>query len=246
MNMIEDVSDILKDAKEKINDLELDGNLDSMKNNIVKATENAVDKAANYIIKAMPVPDAIKDILKDVKEAIKTKSFKNVLSTAVSSTIREGLEILGLSKNTIKDIYKLKDIAMKGGLGQAIKDGIEIVANNYLKNNIVGQYVYDFFHKLKNYFLTNRFGEKIDEILNNFEKGKEKFFEKCSQWYEAYSNMDLDNVNSIANNIASKRSVINQYTDCAKENKIIQNMTKMVNSKNEKLTENQLQLCRTL
>lgn len=246
MNIIDDVSDILEQAKEKTKDLELGGNLEGMKNDIIKATQKAVDKTADYIIKAMPVPDAVKDILKDVKDAIKTKSFKDVLSTAVTSTIREGLEILGFDKNQIKDIYNLKDIAMKGGLLHAIKGGIEIIANNYLKNNIVGQHIYDFFHKLKNFVLNNSFSEQINKMLQGFLQKKERFFEKCSEWYGAYDKMDLDAINTTAKKIASKKEIINQYGECAKENRIIQNMTKMINSKNEKLTENQLQLCKAL
>ena len=155
------IEEIITRAKENVRDIELDNSIVAMKNDLSKASETALDKAANYIIKAMPVPDAIKDVLKDVKEAIKTKDLKNVVSTVVTSSIREGLEILGLSNESIKNVYKLKDVAMKGGLAQALKNGIEIIANNYLKNNIVGKYVYNFFDKLKN------FAQKIYTELDN-------------------------------------------------------------------------------
>ena len=240
------IEEILIKAKDSVKDLELDNEILAMKKDISKASETALDKAANYIIKAMPVPDAIKDILKDVKDAIKTKDFKNIVSTAVSSSVREGLEILGLSNESIKNIYKLKDVAMKGGLAQALKNGIEIIANNYLKNNIVGKYVYDFFHKLKNFVLTNSFSQKINEFLKKLEQKKEKFFQKCNDWYNAYSNMDIEKINTIAKNINGKKEMLSQYVECAKENQVIQNMTKMINSKHQKLTDNQLQLCKAL
>lgn len=240
------IEEIITRAKENVRDIELDNSIVAMKNDLSKASETALDKAANYIIKAMPVPDAIKDILKDVKEAIKTKDLKNVVSTAVTSSIREGLEILGLSNESIKNVYKLKDVAMKGGLAQAFKNGIEIIANNYLKNNIVGKYVYNFFDKLKNFVLTNSFSEKINEFLRKLEQKKDKFFEKCNEWYNSYANMDLEKINSIAKNLNGKKEILSQYLECAKENQVIQNMTKMVNSKQEKLTTNQLQLCKTL
>lgn len=240
------IEEIITRAKENVRDIELDNSIIAMKNDLSKASETALDKAANYIIKAMPVPDAIKDILKDVKEAIKTKDLKNVVSTAVTSSIREGLEILGLSNESIKNVYKLKDVAMKGGLAQALKNGIEIIANNYLKNNIVGKYVYNFFDKLKNFVLTNSFSEKINEFLRKLEQKKDKFFEKCNEWYNSYANMDLEKINSIAKNLNGKKEMLSQYLECAKENQVIQNMTKMVNSKQEKLTTNQLQLCKTL
>ncbi len=240
------IEEIITRAKENVRDIELDNSIVAMKNDLSKASETALDKAANYIIKAMPVPDAIKDILKDVKEAIKTKDLKNVVSTAVTSSIREGLEILGLSNESIKNVYKLKDVAMKGGLAQALKNGIEIIANNYLKNNIVGKYVYNFFDKLKNFVLTNSFSEKINEFLRKLEQKKDKFFEKCNEWYNSYANMDLEKINSIAKNLNGEKELLSQYLECAKENQVIQNMTKMVNSKQEKLTTNQLQLCKTL
>ena len=135
---------------------------------------------------------------------------------------------------------------MKGGLAQALKNGIEIIANNYLKNNIVGQYVYDFFNKLKSFVLTNSFSEKINEFLRKLEQKKDRFFEKCNEWYNSYANMDLEKINTIAKNLNSKKEILSQYLECAKENQVIQNMTKMVNSKQEKLTANQLQLCKTL
>ena len=240
------IEEIITRAKENVRDIELDNSIVAMKNDLSKASETALDKAANYIIKAMPVPDAIKDVLKDVKEAIKTKDLKNVVSTVVTSSIREGLEILGLSNESIKNVYKLKDVAMKGGLAQALKNGIEIIANNYLKNNIVGKYVYNFFDKLKNFVLTNSFSEKINEFLRKLEQKKDKFFEKCNEWYNSYANMDLEKINSIAKNLNGKKEMLSQYLECAKENQVIQNMTKMVNSKQEKLTTNQLQLCKTL
>ena len=53
-------------------------------------------------------------------------------------------------------------------------------------------------------------------------------------------------MNNIARNLNSKKEILSQYLECAKENQVIQNMTKMVNSKQQKLTNNQLQLCKRL
>jgi len=245
MEIIENLENTITKTKDEFREIELE-NIASMKNSITKATENAIDKAADYIIKAMPIPDALKDILKDVKNAIKTKDFKNVLSVAVKSSIREGLEILGLSSKNIKDIYYLKDIAIKGGLIPAIKNGIEIWANNYLKNNIVGKHVCDFFYKLKDYILTNRFTEKITEFIDKLSFKKEKFFTKCGEWYDAYSAMDIEKISKISKNLNRNSDVLEQYKECNKENQIIQNMTKMIQNKNQKLSEAQLQLCKTI
>lgn len=245
MELSENITNVISETKNNLKEIDLK-NIEPMKDEMVRAVNKSVDKAADYIIKAMPIPDALKDILKDVKDAVKTRDFKNVLSTAVKSSIREGLELLGLSGKTIKDIYELKEIAIKGGLIQALKNGIEIVANNYLKNNIVGQYVYDFFYKLKNYILTNRFSEKITEFIDKLSIKKDGFLSKCGEWYDAYSKMDIDKMSTISKNLSRKSEVLTQYSECFKENQIIQNMTKMVQNKNQQLSQSQLQLCKTL
>lgn len=52
--------------------------------------------------------------------------------------------------------------------------------------------------------------------------------------------------NDIAKNINSKLKIINYDRECISENKIIQNIAMLVNSKKEKLTDAQLQLCNVL
>ena len=90
---------------------------------------NLIDKGTNYIIKSLPVNSSTKDILIDVKDAFKTKNFKNIVSTAVKSSIREGLELLSIPKNVIQDINNIKNIATAGGLSCALSAGIDIVTN---------------------------------------------------------------------------------------------------------------------
>lgn len=246
MELSNQINDIIENTKNLAMELKEDNRMAVLKNDLSSAAEKAIDHTAKYIIKSMPVPDAVKDILVDVKDALKTKNIKEVVSTVVKSTVREGLELVGLSTSSINSLSELKAIASKGGLITSLKNGIQIVAENYLKNNIVGEYVYDFFDKLKNYIMNKEFGKKLTNIINKLEKKKDKFLEQCEEWYNAYKNMNVDKLNTIAGELDSNKYILSRYTDCEKQNSIIQNMTAMVNNKNDLLTQNQQRLCQVI
>ncbi|MBQ8043750.1 MAG: hypothetical protein IJ272_06340 [Clostridia bacterium] len=246
MDLSNQINEIIENTKSLALELEEDRRMVTLKNDLSNAAEKTIDHAAKYVIKAMPVPDAVKDILLDIKDAIRTKDVSKVVSTAVNSTVREGLEMLGLSTSSINSLMELKDIAKKGGLITALKNGIEIVAENYLKNNIVGDYVYKFFDKLKNYIMNNEFGKSLDNFIKKLEEKKDKFLEKCEEWYNEYKNMNVEKMNSVASELDNNKYVLSRYTDCVKENNVIQNMTAMVNNKNSVLTTNQQRLCQVI
>ena len=243
MDLSNEINEIIQNTKELAIDLGENSKMETLKQDLTGAVEKTVDHAAKYVIKAMPLPDAVKDVLMDIKEAIKTKDIKEVITTAIKSTVREGLEMLGLSKKSINSLTELKDIAKKGGLVTTIKNGIEIVESNYLKNNIVGDYVYKFFDKLKNYVMNNEFMKYLNNIIDKLEKKKKEFLAKCEEWYNAYKNKDLDKINGIAEKLNDNKYVLSRYNDCVKENNVIQNITAMVNSKKDILTANQRRLC---
>lgn len=246
MDLSKEINDIIENTKNLALELQEDNRMTALKNDLSNAAEKAIDHASKYIIKSMPVPDAVKDILMDVKDSLKTKDIKQVINTVVKSTVREGLELVGISTSNINSVMELKDVASKGGLITSLKNGIEVVAENYLKNNIVGDYVYKFFDKLKNYIMNKEFGKSLTNIINKLEKKKDKFIEKCEEWYNAYKNMNIEKLNTIASELANNKHVLSRYTDCVKENNIIQNMTAMVNNKRDTLTVNQQRLCQVI
>jgi len=246
MELSNQINVIIENTKSLSLKLAEDSRLDLLSKDLSSATEKAVDGAAKYIIKAMPVPDAVKDVLLDVKESLKTKDLKTVITTAVNSSIREGLEIIGLSKESINSLSELKKIASRGGLVTAVKNGIEILASNYLKNNIVGDYVYDFFDKLKGYVQNKDFVNKLEIALKRLEDKKEDFLAQCEEWYNAYKNMDMTKINDISEKIGNNNYILERYQDCKKENSIIQNMTAMINNKKDILSVNQQRLCEVL
>jgi len=232
----------------KNNTLELDGDkrIGILKDDLSDVAMNALDKAANYVIKAMPIPDAMKDILKDIKLAIKTKDLKGIISTAVNSSVREGLEILGVSKSTIKNLKDLSNLANKGGFITLLKNGVDIVSKSFLKNNLVGDYVYKFFDELKQYILSRDFMKKLNSLVEKLSQKKDEFLNKCEEWYKSYKIMDVQNINLIAEELNNDKYAINRYEECKKENNIIQNMTAMVNNKNGLLSVEQQRLCEVI
>lgn len=243
MGLLLDNKDILNTVRDIYKDLELEKELDGIKSQFSKVLTNTIDKVAAYTIKAMPVPDGFKDVLYDIKEAFKTKDFKEIIHTVVSSSVREGLEILGLDNSQIKNIIDLKNIAQKGGLMYGIKAGIEIVAKRYLKNNLVGDYVHDFFDKLKDTPLSGAFVNKVDGSLKKIVEAKQEFLHKCNEFKEAYENFDIDKINALAKDVEKSFKNVKQDVECIRENKTIQNIFTLVRNKKEKLTDAQLKLC---
>jgi len=246
MSVLDNLQDIVEQTKDLTKELKLDSGLKAISNELENGVTKTIDKAANYVIRAMPIPDCAKDVLIDIKDALKTKDIKEILSTAVKSSIREGMEFLGFKSSTIKNVLNLSDAANKGGLAVSIKNALDLISEKFLKNNLVGNYISVFFDNLKNYIQSNKFIEKLKEVLNKGIEKKDKFLEQIKTWYNSYNNMNLQEMNSIATSLNRKRDIINMYPECAKENGIVQNINKMVNSKNEKLSDIQLQLCTTL
>jgi len=246
MQMILEQDNILKTVKDLNIELNLDKDMDIMKNELGKVVSNTLDKVCSYTIKAMPIPDSFKDILYDIKDSLKTKDFKEIIKMAVNSSVREGLEILGINKENIQNIKDVTEVAIKGGLMEGVKAGIDILAKKYLDGNIVGDFVYEFFNTIKNSPLNKSFNQKINLALDNVLKNKDKFFDMCNQFKEAYENFDIDKINDLAKSIKGKYKVTNYDRECISENKVIQNITMLVNSKKEKLTDAQLQLCNIL
>jgi len=243
MQMFLENNDILNSVKEISRELELDKDLDGLKNQLNKIVTSTVDKVATYTIKAMPIPDGFKDVLYDVKEAFKSKDFKEIVKTVINSSVREGLEMLGLDQSSIKSLKEIKEVAATGGLIHGIKAGEEIVAKKYLKNNIVGNYIYDFFDKLKDSPFTNDFAQKMETSINKVDELKESFLNKCEEFKEAYENFDIEKISILANEVQDTFKSVRLDKECIRKNKTIQNISMLVSNKNSKLTDAQLQLC---
>ena len=246
MVLSKDITETIENIKNNTLELDVDKRIGTLKEDLSAVAMNALDKAANYVIKAMPIPDAMKDILKDIKLAIKTKDLKGIITTVVNSSVREGLEILGVSKATIKNLKDVSNLANKGGFITLLKNGVDIVSKSFLKNNLVGDFVYKFFDELKQYVLSRNFMNKFNSLVEKLSNKKDEFLNKCEEWYKSYKIMDMPTMNRIAEELDKDKYVINRYEECKKENNVIQNMTEMVNNKKGILSVEQHRLCEVI
>lgn len=229
-----------------INNLDLDNKLSSTKTNFEKIINNVLQKGANYIIKAMPVNQGVKNVLINVKDALDTKDFKSILRVAIDSSIKEGLKILGTPISVIKNITKLKDIAIKGGLKEALCSGIDIISNKYSKNNLFGDIVKEFFNKIKQYIKTNKFLNKIDDGITKINQKLSNFKTLCNNWNKEYQNFNIDNINSILKQIKKYKYSNILSDEDLKSCHIIENITSLINTKKARLSDTQLQMCQSL
>lgn len=216
------------------------------KQTLEKVVVNVIDKGTDYILKAMPIQENVKDILIDVKKSFKTKDFSKIVQTAVTSSLREGLEIIGTPINVIRDMNKIKDIAFKGGLRQALIASVDIVSNKYLRGNILGDVIAKFLDETKNFINSKRFNIKIDEDIRKALIKQEKFKVLCNEWYKAYDKLDITSLNSIAKEISNKQKTNVINNEIYKAAKIILNMTEFVNNKKDKLSLAQVDICKSL
>lgn len=238
---MENVISLNKDIDEKLSFQE-ERNRNEYSNTVAKVVDNSI----GYIIKALPVNENIKQIALDVKDAFKTGDFKEIVKTAVKSSIKEGLEILNLPKNVISDITKISKIAFRGGLSSALSAGIDIISKKYLKNNIFSSVLFKITNEMKNYVFSKDFKIKIDNSINKLLEKNNKFNDLCQKWYESYEKFDLFSMNSLCKSIKNMQKHIVNDKDCKVQSDIIENMTNLINTKKSKLSPIQMQICNNI
>ena len=227
-------------------DREVDISINNTKKAFSNIAFNVVNTAADYIIKAMPVNDGVKNILLDVKKAFESRDFKTILKTAVGSSMEEGVKMLKMPKNVLSDISKVTNITIKGGLREWICAAIDIISNKYLKNNLFYNLIKDFINKTKDYIFTKEFKDKLEIKVERLVKKADNFKEKCKEWYKYYDKLDFEKMNDLAQDLKREKRKVISDPECAKESNIIQNILKLVNVKKDKLTNLQLQICNEL
>ena len=168
------------------------------------------------------------------------------MNTALTSSIKEGLEIAGVPEKNISEINKMVEAAFKGGLSNCINIGIDIVSTTKKYGNIFYNYIDDFFGDLKSFISSTEFKKKIDLNVEKCMNKVDDFKELCNDWYDAYDNFDLRQIKEIANKLNKLKYKVNFNNDCINENNIIQNITELVNVRKQKLTKTQYDICSSL
>lgn len=227
----------MKDEKVKI---------DKNRQEIEKIIMKIINKGSNYIIKAMPVNEHIKEILYDVKEALDEGDFLNMLKVAINSSISEGLSLIGIKENDLFEIDKMVDVAFEGGLTKSINLGIDIVENAKKYGNLFYNYIEDYFENLKGFIESKNFKEKVYHGINKCLDKVDTFKEMCNDWYDAYDKFSLPEIKDIANKLKKMKKNVYFDNNCVSENTIIQNVTELVSRKKAKLTKTQFDICSNL
>ena len=232
--------------KEKIiMDEDIDMNNEEINNLII----GLLDKGANYSIKSMSVGEQLKELLLDVKKSMQDEEFKELLNSAINSSLREGLDIknyndydfeedddeneidenLGLSKKKINlnDISTAIKIAFEGGLPQLINLVIEMVTASKKKNNIFSNYIDEFVCRIKTYVQSEEFKKKVNRGVL-----------KCSDKVE----LNIEQIKEIAKELKEMKNKVKFDNECLNENEIIQNITDIITKKGEKVSKSRIDI----
>ncbi len=220
--------------------------IEKNKEEIIGIITKIISKGSNYIIRAMPVNEHIKDILSDIKGALDEGEFKNILKVAVSSSIAEGLGLIGIKEDELENIDKMIETAFEGGLAKSINIGIDMVENAKKYGHLFYNYIEDYFDNLKSFVLSKDFKAKVYTGITKCLDKVETFKDMCNEWYDAYDKFNLTDIKDIAGKLKKMKKNVSFDNSCISENTIIQNVTELVARKNKKLTKTQFDICSNL
>lgn len=218
---------------------EIEKNKEKLKEILLKI----INKGSNYVIRGMPINNHIKEILINTKEALKEEDFNNVIKIAITSSIKEGLEILGKDSKELNGIENITDIAFNGGLVKSLNLGVDMVENMKKYGNLFYNYIEDFFESLKGYIAGKDFKKRVYEYIGKCLDNVESFKDICSEWYDAYDEFDIKGIKEIAGKLKKMKNNISFDNACLNENALIQNATELISRNNKKLTPVQFDIC---
>lgn len=216
--------------------------IEKNKKEIIQIIENTIDKGANYIIKSMPVNKHIKEILINVKQALKESDFSNVIKVALISSINEAKGNFKLNSD-LNNIEDMVDLAFDGGITSSLKIGIDMIENTKKYGNLFYNYIEDFFLNLKGFIVSKEFKSKVYLGVSKCLNKVDNFKKVCSDWYSAYDNFNIDSIKEIATKLNKMKGKVSFDTNCMNENSIIQNVTELVSRNKKKLTSTQFVIC---
>lgn len=226
-------------------DYEIDEEIEGNKDELIKIIVGVLDKGANYSIKSMSVNEHLQDLLLDVKKVITDSEFKQILKTAINSSLKDGQELKS-NNGGIKQIESMLNLAFKGGLPELINLGIEIVTAGKKYGNIFSNYIEDFVNKLKNYAISMEFKNKVYSGLDKCLNKVEKFKNMCTLWYNAYNQLNIEDIQLIAGNLKDMKNKVKFNNECLNENEVIQNITELITKKKDRLSNSRMDIYENL
>lgn len=225
---------------------EIDLDIYRKKEEYEKLLSNVINSGFEYAVKGLGLSDNFKKSLQEVKDILKKKDFKEIISDSVSASLKEGLNITKDNPLELKNLDKLKDNSIKGGLKFLLSAGLDIVINKLLKGNLFLPQIKKVIDSVKNFLQSNSFISKIDSGLKKIFNRKNNFKNACDNWYKSYENFNIKDINNYANILNKFKNSLKYDKECVQQNNIIQNMTKLINNKKDKLSQIQLQICSEL
>lgn len=242
-----DVLQLEKYTNRKIalnNEIELD--IMNNKDYLEDILTNLLKRGIDYGVKALNLNENSEGLINSIKQIVNSKDLKNIVKSSVDISLSQALENKKGSLNMLKELNQFKDISLKGGLRFLLSAGVEILFNKVTKLNLFKPVIENLVKNVKSFVMSNSFLQKLNNSIKKIINKSIEFKEMCEKWYKAYEDFDIDSINLIAKELELKKDTVLKNTDCLKENNIIQNMTRLINTKKDKLSQLQLQICNDL
>lgn len=211
--------------------------IEANKEELINIILNLLDKGANYSIRTMIVDKSMKDLLTSVKKAFTNSDFKEIIKTAINGALKDGLESKNVKEKELENIDTMAEVAFSGGLPQFINLGIEIATAAKKYKNIFSNYIEEFVGRVKTYAMSTEFKRKVGRAVEKCLNKVEKFKELCALWYNAYDNLNVSDIENIANNIKQLKASVKFDGECLNQNDVIQNMTQIISKKKKRISK---------
>ena len=244
MNELLSLENVINKSRKLNNNIEL--NILNNNEDFNNILTNIIKKGIDYGIKSLNSSENNDGLVNIIKEVSKGKELKEIIKTCVDASISQALENKKGNIDLLKSLKSFKDISIKGGLRYLLSAGVDILFRKATKLNLFKPIVEKILFNVKNFIMSNSFIQKLDVSINKIINRKNEFKKDCLNWHKAYEEFNLKKINEIAKVLQENKNKIQNDPDCIKENNIIQNITKLVNIKKEKLSKLQLQICNDL
>lgn len=244
---MENVVELSRVFNRKLNmNNELELNLFNSKEDLNKILTNILKKGIDYSMKSLNISENNEGIIKVIKKIANSKELKDIIDSSVNISISQFLENKKDKSLKTGGLNEVKEATLKGGIRFLLTAGIEILFNKKLKLNLFKPIINSVLKRIKDFIISNSFIQKLNNAVNRVINKADEYLKVCKDWYKAYEEFDLKSMNDLAKQLENKKIKIQNNEVCLKENNIIQNMTRLVNSKKDKLSNLQLQICSDL
>lgn len=225
---------------------ELELSLMNNKENFDNIVIDILKKGISYGAKALDISKDSEGLIDSIKEIVGSKDLKEIVKSSVNVSLSQALENKKGDMSILKNLNDFKDMTLKGGLRFLLSAGVEILFNKVTKLNLFKPIIQSLVKNVKNFIMSSSFMQKLNNGVKKILGKVTSFKETCEKWYKAYDEFNISSINDIARELELKKETVLNDTDCLKENSVIQNMTKLINAKKDKLSQLQLQICNEL